>query len=322
MTDIDYNLLGKILTKEANDDEKSRFAEWLSFSDENREIFRAYREVYDESVITETHTKGKFPAKKDFARKSRNIKHYLLAAASVSLVLAIYFLFLSKPMEQPYELQLAETNMVIKTNPRGQKSRIILPDGSNVWLNSESRLEFEENFTDSFRKVILEGEAYFEVARDSSRPFVVESGDLTVNVLGTAFNINNFDENKLATVSLISGKLMIAFEDQQEVLLPGNHLQYFKDNHELIIRSNSDVEKITAWKNGILIFEREDFQSVIYRLEKWYDVNITINGNPPTEWRFTGYFENEYLRNVLEVLCYGKSLNYKIERKNVTLSMQ
>jgi transmembrane sensor len=325
MAEINYNLLGKILANEATTEENKQFAEWVKQSGENEKIFEAYRDFYDNSLITEHHLQHVIPeGKHEQVNKHNNNKnwsHYLAVAASIVIIMVFYFIFFTDQLSQPSEPKIVENTSVFKSNPKGQKSRILLPDGSTVWLNSSSNLEYYENFTDTLRKVRLTGEAYFEVVKDSSRLFVVEAGDLQVNVLGTTFNINNFTENEMATVSLVSGKIMIAHEHKQEVLLPGNQVKLNKLNHQFI-KSSIDIEKIAAWKSGILIFEREDFYAVIAQLERWYDVKITLSGKPSSEWKFTGHFDNEYLKNVLEVLCYGKSINYKLEGKNVELIMQ
>ena len=326
MKEIDYNQLGKILSGEATPEEQKQFNKWLKQSEENQEIYNAYRDFCDNVTITEYQLRHSAAEKKSkqipqLKTSSYNRWHFWVAAASV-IVIATFSVFFFMDKYNPLsESRQAQNNIVLKSNPRGQKSKILLPDGSVVWLNSSSSIEYAESFSDTLRGVNLTGEAYFEVAEDSLKPFVVTTGALQATVLGTTFNIDNYSENELATVSLASGKLMITQQNNKEILLPGNQVKLKKSNNRLI-KENIDIKKIAVWKDGILIFDQENIQYVVARLERWYDVKISISGDVSPDWKFTGYFDNEYLENVLEVLCYGKNLDYKIDGKKVKLIRQ
>ena len=326
MKEIDYNQLGKILSGEATPEEQKQFNKWLKQSEENQEIYNAYRDFCDNVTITEYQLRHSAAEKKSkqipqLKTSSYNRWHFWVAAASV-IVIATFSVFFFMDKYNPLsESRQAQNNIVLKSNPKGQKSKILLPDGSVVWLNSSSSIEYAESFSDTLRGVNLTGEAYFEVAEDSLKPFVVTTGALQATVLGTTFNIDNYSENELATVSLASGKLMITQQNNKEILLPGNQVKLKKSNNRLI-KENIDIKKIAVWKDGILIFDQENIQYVVARLERWYDVKISISGDVSPDWKFTGYFDNEYLENVLEVLCYGKNLDYKIDGKKVKLIRQ
>lgn len=319
MDELKYNLLGKILAGEATAEEQAAFEEWLNQSQENRNIYEAYLNFYNNYSIKETSTLETRSIQRYLnkaPRKSNRI-YWAAAAAIALLVVSVFFLLAPKQMAEP-QLQ---SGLVIKSNPSGQKSRILLPDGSTVWLNSNSSIAYAETFADSVRNIRLTGEAYFDVVRDEEKPFIVEAGGLRTTVLGTSFNINNYQEEKTASVSLVSGKVKVEQDDHSAILTPGEQLTFDKSTEEMTAQSVA-VEKIALWKSGILVFEQEDFQSVTRRLERWYDVNITVTGDPSPEWQFTGYFDNENLKNVLEVLCFGKKLNYKIEGNDVELIKQ
>ena len=324
MEEIDYILLGKILSGEASESDKKEFSNWLNHSMENRHIFERYQHFYNTSEINEIdiHTSENRNRTIPTHNDKYNWKRYIAVAASVLLLLSFtYLLYLNQQSNIAANTNLAENTKVIKSNPKGQKSKIMLPDGSVVWLNSDSNMEYYENFSDSLRVVQLMGEAYFEVVRDSLRPFIVKAGGLQARVLGTAFNISAFKNDLQTSVSLLEGKLLVSNNKNEEFLFPGNQIKYHREDNQLL-KSTIEIENIALWKDGILTFNRENFKKVIHELERWYGVTINIEGTPSVNWKFTGYFDNENLKNVLEVLSFGKNLNYELEGKNVTLIVQ
>lgn len=320
MDDLNYGLLGKILSGEAKEEEKAQFHEWLNQSQENQEVYELYCDFYSNSVIAEEfQTKSRSRHVYMAHKPKRTAWLYWAAAASIILIMGIVFILLAPGNQAGSQLQAS--SIISKSNPYGQKSRISLPDGSIVWLNAHSSIEYPENFDDSIRTIRISGEAYFEVSSDASRPFIVDAGKLRTTVLGTSFNISNYNEDQILSVALATGKIKVEREGYSEILQPGSQVSFNKINNSFA-KHDIDIEKIAPWKNGILVFEQEDFQSVARRLERWYDVQITVTGQPSPEWRFTGYFDNENLKNVLEVLSFGKKLNYEIKGKNVELIRQ
>jgi len=320
MDDLNYGLLGKILSGEAKEEEKAQFNEWLNQSQENQEVYRLYQDFYCNTVVVEeSQTENRSRHVYLVQKQKRTRRLYWAAAASVIFIMGVVLMLLA-PGSQP-DMPPQVSSVILKSNPNGQKSRISLPDGSTVWLNAHSSIEYPETFDDSVRFVRISGEAYFDVASDANKPFIVNAGNLKITVLGTSFNISNYDEDQISSVTLATGKIKVEREGRSEILQPGSQVRFNKIDNSLEKRE-IDIEKIAPWKNGILVFEQEDFQSVARRLERWYDVKIALIGDPSPDWRFTGYFDNESLKNVLEVLSFGKKLNYKIEGKNVELIRQ
>lgn len=320
MKEINYGLLGKILSNEATHEERVQFQKWLDESKDNKELYEAFRVFYDTSTIKEVNKYSFSPGlKKEQPIRPKTSRVPWTVAASLIFLLSFSFYFFLEQSNKISDEPIAVSDVISYSIPNGKKSRFLLPDRTVVWLNSDSKIKYIQNPTDSLRQVYLTGEAYFEVARDTLRPFVVNAGDLQATVLGTGFNISNYPENDLVTIALASGKLSVSKEDKNEILLPGNGIKYSKTKHRFD-KISIDIDGIAAWKRGILIFEQENFQSVVSRLQRWYDVEITMKGTPSPDWKFTGYFDNEYLSNVLEALCYGKSLTYKIEGNEVRIN--
>lgn len=316
MDDLNYNLLGKVLSGEADEDDKKQFDQWLSQSQENKEIYAYYYDFYhNTSIIEETPNVGRFRPLHVQPRRSRSV--YWAVAASLVLLLTFAWFFFDSLTPQTEGL-LAQNELILKSNPKGQKSRILLPDGSIVWLNANSEIQYAENFSDSLREVRLVGEAYFEVVADTQRPFIVETGNIRTTVLGTSFNISNYEEDNISAVTLLTGKIKVTLDEQSAILQPGFQVEVDKLDNAFTHKS-IDINSAVAWKSGILIFDQEDFHSVVKQLERWYGIDIVMNGDPASDWKFTGYFDNEHLKNVLEALSFGKALTYNIEGKKVEL---
>ncbi len=211
--------------------------------------------------------------------------------------------------------------IVTKQNPTGVKSQIKLPDGTMVWLNSDSKLLYPEAFTASERKVTLFGEAFFEVVEDKKRPFKVRSGNVLTTALGTSFNIQAED---LVTVSLTTGKVKVdhfsATNDLRNThyLTPGQELTYHQGQVPALNRFNP--EEVVGWKDGIIIFKNATREEVISRLEKWYGVTIDQIGTANAVWNVTARFENQSLENIMHNLSFTVGFEYALEGKKMTIT--
>ena len=211
-----------------------------------------------------------------------------------------------------------------KYNPGGLKSRIFLDDGSTVILNAESTLVFPSEFGSGERQVKLMGEAYFEVAQDPARPFVVETGDVRIVARGTEFNVRKYGENGETYVALINGEIEVSDASGrgyfQPVYLQSGEGLAFNAQTGLLKKDYFNLKEQTAWKDGILYFNDEDFRSVITRLERWYGVSIEPGNLVDEEWNFSGEYNHEYLINVLLGLSYSKDFTFEISGNHVSLS--
>ncbi|GGF38111.1 FecR family protein [Echinicola rosea] len=209
--------------------------------------------------------------------------------------------------------------MDIKSNPAGQKSKIKLPDGTIVYLNSASSLEFPVDFATN-RQVKLQGEAFFEVFPDKEHPFSVESRGIKTTALGTAFNIKAYGDMAETEVALAHGKVRVeAGNDDQLELIPGEAAVSNVQNNAFD-KKNVNIEKILFWKEGILHFDGASFDEVVNTLERWYNVSIQIDGKYDSKFQCSGTFDkNEYLDNVLDILGHSIGFDFQINKKKVTL---
>ena len=199
---------------------------------------------------------------------------------------------------------------------RGEKRTVKLSDGTIIKLNSESKLIFPQNFGEDNRVVELEGEAFFDVVKDSLRPFIIKSGDIVTTVIGTSFNISAYKIDKKIAVSVVTGLVEVKSDKQAFELIPGEKVEYdtfFGDAS----KANFDLAEI-AWIEGILIFNGDGMKEIISKLEWLYDVSISVEDERIFYIRnFKVEYQNKSLVIILENLSFAGSFKYSIDGKKV-----
>ena len=211
--------------------------------------------------------------------------------------------------------KIQEFNTLSTVN--GQQYEVILPDGSKIWLNAASTITYPANFAKlNKRKVELIGEAYFEVAKDKSRPFIVRTDRQEVEVLGTHFNVNSYGNENAIKTTLLEGSVRVSDSKSQKVLLPGQQSLLTDD----VLRVDKvDVDQAVAWKNGDFIFKDEEFNSILRQIARWYNVEIENDINKP-DLRLSGTIsKSKNLSTVLKALEVTGGIKFKIEGKRVTV---
>lgn len=215
------------------------------------------------------------------------------------------------------EEEMETVATVLKFTGPGEKLQLTLGDGTKVWVNSSSQVEFPKKFTKEERIIHLKGEAYFEVRKDSLRPFKVSTNGLTTIVLGTSFNINTKIPGKIK-VSLVSGKVEVSSSKNQTSLSPGEMLDYnsFDGTHSVEV---FDANKILAWKDGVLKFHKSSLPQVKVALEEWFGVKIKLQNANGITWEFSGTYPQQTLEEVLESMSYIKGFDYQIKGKEAII---
>ncbi|MEQ6119492.1 FecR domain-containing protein [Reichenbachiella sp. MALMAid0571] len=262
--------------------------------------------------------------KKSSVRKFGRYK--MAVAASIAAILAVSVL-LNSTSESSNEKGISESipvKMIEKFCPVGQKSTITLTDGTRIKLNSNSKLLFPETFSANSREVQLEGEAFFEVARDPSRPFTITSGNLKTRVLGTSFNIKAYVASNAIKVAVASGKVAVTSDvlngkKNELTLLPNEMAVYSKTSDELIMTSFDKLDEL-AWKDGVLSFKNRDINQITKELAKWYGVTFVLDKKLNNDKDYTGVFDNKSLKEVLEGISFVFNFEFKIDNKVVTIN--
>ncbi len=210
---------------------------------------------------------------------------------------------------------------VIKQTAFGQKQIIRLPDGSIVHLNAGSKLAYTEPFQGNKRKVTLIGEAFFEVARDEQRPFVIHSGVVSTKVLGTSFNVRAYPDEHEIVVSVETGKVGVNLEEKDEnVEINPTEQATYLDGQDSFSVSTFDRQEILGWKDGIIQFKDMPLSKVIAKLERIYGVEFYIN-NPDLklEEKYSGVYKNAPLDRILQGVSFAVGFEYELNDKTVTI---
>lgn len=263
---------------------------------------------------------------------------WIAAAASIAAAVLLYFWVIGPGNEkQPLAVNPSPGNTVA-TKP-GSKSQITLPDGTQVWINADSKITYDQHFLGQYREVYLTGEAYFDVKRDTTRPFIIHTRSIDVRVLGTSFNIRSYPNEKTTETALIHGTVEVTLHNnpgQKIILKPNEKLVVNNDdssNHKKAVSSeplltlgkvrfnktdtSSSVE--TMWVDNKLAFENETFEKMALEMERWYNVSFQVKNEKIKNLHFTGVFVNKSLAEVLEALSFTGSFHYELRDGKVSV---
>ncbi|MCH7398090.1 DUF4974 domain-containing protein [Belliella sp. DSM 107340] len=226
---------------------------------------------------------------------------------------ALYLLTFSAP--EPEQITYIEKKAGI-----GEKLSFSLQDGTRVWLNTNSKLIFPENFSDSTRVVELIGEGFFDVAKDEEKPFKVISKSSITTALGTSFNINT-KEDGYVKISLITGKVEVddlKTEIEKMILYPSEEIiiNWFENIYEV---KSFESSAVLSWKEGRLVFDNNSLEEIKGKLEEWYGVNIKLINSRGVVWKFSGEYQNQSLEVVLKSMSYVEHFDFKIKDKQVEI---
>jgi hypothetical protein len=211
--------------------------------------------------------------------------------------------------------------------PYGKRSELLLSDGTKVWINAGSRLAFPTKFTKKNRKVFLDGEAYFEVAKNEQRSFIVNADEIDIKVLGTQFNVSAYPVDKNIETVLIEGSIALSnhkyfARGRNEVLLkPYQRATFDKENKYIVVVDEPDANVYIAWTEGWLKFSQESLQSVFTKLERYYNIEITTPINFPSSEIITGKLDlKESLEEVMQALSDVAKLDYRISQNKIIIN--
>lgn len=207
----------------------------------------------------------------------------------------------------------------IITIPTGCKYKISLPDGSLVWLNSASSLKFPIVFNKFERKVYLTGEAYFEVAKNKLKPFKVFANNTVVQVLGTHFNVHAYNDEEAVKTTLLEGSVKIYQDGHSKTILPGQQA-YIKRNSSKIKIQPIDVNESVAWKNDLFIFDKEDMESVMKKIARWYDVEVEYKDEIPQTHISGSISRRNNLSQILNMLELTGGVHFRIDGRKITVT--
>lgn len=333
--EIDDLIVG-YFTQSLEDHETHRLHDWLSGSQENKAHFLQAqndwflrmqesskfrfdeRQAY-EIFLSRTKTKQK-------ESRVMGIKRPKVFLGRAAAAIALLLVFSASGYWLGNQKKGSHIGQLSVEAPLGSRTRMLLPDGSMVWLNAGSNLSYSQDFGLNNRTVHLEGEGYFEVKKNRNLPFIVRSKKINVKVLGTKFNFRNFRDEEEARVTLLEGKVQTtsgANSNKENFLTPDQQIVLNKKTGDTRI-SRIEARYASVWTKGLIFFDEERLPDIAKELERSYNVKIVIADDSLRSYRFYGNFTRteQTIQEVLEVLASTDRLKYKVEGKQITLSLR
>lgn len=216
--------------------------------------------------------------------------------------------------------------MMEKYVPKGERAKVILPDGTEVHLNADSRLVYPSKFTGNEREVQLSGEAFFHVKRDTMNPFHIISGSLMTTVLGTSFNVKSYPTNDQIKVALVTGKVKLdrladAINKKvigETLILTPSEMGVFNKRSLALAKRKYDRDEELGWEIGVVVFKNADFSEIAENIQRTYNISL-INASKKKEWSFTGTFNNLSAEDVVKSICLSKKLTYMMKGDSIVI---
>lgn len=303
-------------------------------------------DFFPEGITDEKHNTASEQTRYFLVFRRIILNKITLVVAGLVILFASWKVFLDK--KNPGGKILAEVISSVTTK-YGNRTKITLPDGTIVSLNAGSKLDYNPSlFNRELREIYLSGEAFFEVVKNTKKPFIVHTENMLVTVLGTSFNLKSYPGENQSEASLIKGSIEVTtpLRPQEKYILRPDE-KFVISNTNIIVKKPAgrdiiekpaikepeaiiSIKKVnyvpekniiveTAWVNNRLEFRSEPFQEVAKKMERWYDVSISFNGNKISDRILTGSFENETIAQALEALKIAESFNYIIKGKNIII---
>ena len=298
-------LLQRYIKGEVSEKERLKIASWLDESPENMREFLVLRKLYDISL---------WQANTDKTNSVKKVHYSIRKVMAEILKIAAIFLIGFWGSKQLQIQQSNKKQMQTIHVPAGQRVRITLPDGTNVWLNARTKIVYPTMFGKSARQVTIDGEAYFDVAEDKKRPFIVETNKCDMEVLGTKFNVEGYSDKDDFEVTLMEGSVRVASHiglRDTLTLKPDSKACLQKDGKLKVVPV--DDYNPYRWKEGLICFRNESFLSIMNDLEKYFGVSIVVEHKNILKYYFTGKFRQadgiDYALRVLQ-----RDIRFKYER--------
>lgn len=345
-------LLVDFITGEIDPKDKNLVKDWISQSPENKKYFNHLRDIWESSCTIDRHTR--ISADKTWKRVDKKIRirqvseknSYAFLKIAAIFILAFALGFLVDSMVPPVVGDKISGKYNITETPRGAKSKVLLADGTTVWLNADSKLKYPVHFSGKERLVELEGEGFFEVKKNEKKPFTVQASDIKIKALGTSFNVKAYTNEGTIETTLVEGLVAIEEKKGKETILlkPNQKATYYKETNkvetvtnkeettstaqrqpekekpvpgQVVVDEHADIEVNTSWKDNQWIIRNKTLENLAVEIERKYNVYIIFNSDSLKTFRYSGTLADEPLEQVLSLISMTSPLKYRIDGKNV-----
>lgn len=336
-------LLLKYIKGDASKQEEIEILEWIGKDPQNERYFVMLNNLWisqnisqDKANEREIEEIRELTTKRSDSRK--RLRRYISYAAAAVIILSVglNLLFVNKTIsdknkkEEPIRMAYLPTEYKHEVyTEKGVKARITLPDGSMVWLNSDSRIIYPDRFETDIREVEFSGEAYFDVVKDSLRPLIIKTNkDFKIEVLGTQFNVRSYDNDNEAQTTLYSGSLNVVSKavnngrnGEKDIIttLKPSESCIIRDKQRPIHLKPADANKQYAWKEGKIIFDSTPLSEVIKMLERWHGTEFVVKDQSIYRFDITAKFRSESIVQIMEMIKYCSLVDYTIDSNKVVL---
>lgn len=317
-------MLDRLMQGGISDQEEKDLFEWFRTSDIKDKLFPLYEERLEnasDQLDNDIQQRmfdhiGLNIKEADHARQIRKLSfRYRITQVAAACILicaglGIYF--------HQGRQQLSSKDLVVKVD-RGQKASMELPDGTLVWLNSDTKMNYNDTYNHKNRIIKLEGEAYFEVAKDKEKPFIVQVDDMEIEALGTAFNVKAYAADDHISTTLMEGSIAVTSNNDRILLSPNENISYNRHTHESVKTTLYNTDLVSAWRSGRLVFGGETLGEAATMLERLYNIRIIFETEDIKEYTFLGTIKNNSLSNVFEIMSLTVPITYAISDSSVII---
>ncbi len=319
-------LLDRFLKRETTPEEEKDLLDWFRKANQEAFLHAYYRshwdKAQDEPVPAEVQGRmfhRVMSRMREVEQRRKNMRKLRLwwsgAAAAVvalcvSMGISVYYF---------HQVDRLSRQTFMVSAEKGQRSNVVLPDGTKVWLNSDTEIKYSGEYGKKERRISLSGEAYFEVAKDPERRFIVQAGEIQVEALGTAFNVKAYGGDDKLTASLFEGKLKTSVGGKTLYLEPDQTVCYNRLKHS-IVKKKGSAGYDRMWRNQELVFRGESLEEIAIMLDRLYNVKVKFQTDDIRRYRFSGIIKNNSLENVFELLSLTAPIRYEKRDSIVWLS--
>ena len=304
-------LLIKYIHGNCSDQEKVIISKWLDSDPAHMKEFMSLRKLYDITIWQTNSTREKKLNTKKSILKKLNPWYFEVLKYAAVLLMAIFISRFILPLSKQENKAVMQTIEV----PAGQRAEVTLVDGTKVWLNAKTKFVFPNYFSGNERNVTIDGEGYFDVSHNASKPFIVSTNKYDIKVWGTKFNIMDYSGKSIFETSLLEGSVEVMHQGENKGIFIKPNERIFLKNNRLITTPIPYMNHF-LWKEGILSFNNESFPEIAQKLELYFDLKILIKNNKILDYRCTGKFRTkDGVEHILKVLQLSNKFSYTIDDK-------